>query len=100
MTTDKKSGKLKTINSELAKLKEKANQLELHWNNEKSIISQIRNSKKEIDELKVKAEITQRQGADLTEVAKIKYGLIPELENKIKKSQDELIKIQKRDKEY
>jgi ATP-dependent Clp protease ATP-binding subunit ClpB len=96
MTTDKKSSKLKTINSELAKLKEKADQLELHWNNEKSIISQIRNSKKEIDELKVKAEITQRQGADLTEVAKIKYGLIPDLENKIKKSQDELIKIQKK----
>ncbi len=96
MTTDKKSSKLKTINSELAKLKEKANQLELHWNNEKSIISQIRNSKKEIDELKVKAEITQRQGADLTEVAKIKYGLIPDLENKIKKSQDELIRIQKK----
>ncbi len=96
MTTDKKSSKLKAINQELARAKEKATQLELHWNNEKNIISQIRNSKKEIDELKVKAEITQRQGADLTEVAKIKYGLIPELENKIKKLQDELIKIQKK----
>lgn len=96
MTTDKKSTKLKTINQELAKLKEKATQLELHWNNEKNIISQIRNSKKEIEDLKIKAEITQRQGADLTEVAKIKYGLIPELENKIKKLQDELVKIQKK----
>ena len=96
MTTDKKSSKLKVVNQELAKLKEKATQLELHWNNEKNIISQIRNSKKEIEDLKIKAEITQRQGADLTEVAKIKYGLIPELENKIKKLQDELIKIQKK----
>ncbi len=96
MTTDKKSSKLKPINSELAKLKEKANQLELHWNNEKNIISQIRVSKKEIEDLKIRAEITQRQGADLTEVAKIKYGLIPDLENKIKKLQDELVKIQKR----
>jgi ATP-dependent Clp protease ATP-binding subunit ClpB len=96
MTTDKKSSKLKAVNQELAKIKEKANQLELHWNNEKNIISQIRNSKKEIEDLKIRAEITQRQGADLTEVAKIKYGLIPELENKIKKLQNELIKIQKK----
>jgi ATP-dependent Clp protease ATP-binding subunit ClpB len=96
MTTDKKSTKLKNVNQELAKFKEKATQLELHWNNEKNIISQIRNSKKEIEDLKIRAEITQRQGADLTEVAKIKYGLIPELENKIRKLQDELIKIQKK----
>ncbi len=96
MTTDKKSSKIRTLNSELAKLKEKANQLELHWNNEKNIISQIRGSKKEIEDLKIKAEIAQRQGADLTEVAKIKYGLIPELENKIKKFQEELTKIQKK----
>lgn len=92
-STDKKSAKTK-INQELAKLKERSAQLELHWNNEKNIISQIRNSKKEINDLKTKAEIIQRQGADLTEVAKIKYGLIPELENKIKKSQEELTKIQ------
>ncbi|MFZ4631664.1 MAG: ATP-dependent Clp protease ATP-binding subunit [Patescibacteria group bacterium] len=96
MTTDKKSNKLRSVNQELAKLKETANQLELHWNNEKNIISQIRDSKKTIEDLKIKAEITQRQGADLTEVAKIKYGLIPELENKIKKLQDELVKIQKK----
>ncbi|MFA6513817.1 MAG: AAA family ATPase [Patescibacteria group bacterium] len=96
MTTDKKSPKIRAINQELAKLKEKSNQLELHWNNEKNIISQIRNSKKEIEDLKIKSEIAQRQGADLTEVAKIKYGLIPELENKINQSQEELLKIQKR----
>jgi len=94
MATDKKSAKLRVINQELAKLKEHSSQLELHWNNEKNIISEIRNSKKEIEELKIKGEIIQRQGSDLTEVAKIKYGLIPELENNIKKFQDELIKIQ------
>jgi len=96
MTTDKKSPKIKAVNSELAKIKERANQLELHWNNEKNIISQIRNSKKEIEDLKIKAEIAQRQGADLTEVAKIKYSLIPELENKINSLQEELLKIQKK----
>ena len=96
LSADKKTPKLRSINQELSRLKEKAHQLELHWNNEKNIISQIRQHKKEIDELKIKAEISQRQGADLTEVAKIKYGLIPELENKIKASQEELAKIQKK----
>jgi len=96
MATDKKSTKLRAINQELAKLKEHSSQLELHWNNEKNIISEIRSSKKEIEELKIKAEIIQRQGSDLTEVAKIKYGLIPERENNIKKFQDELAKIQKK----
>ncbi len=95
-TTNKQPSKLRVINQELAKLKEKADQLELHWNNEKNIISQIRISKKEIDDLKIKAEITQRQGADLTEVAKIKYGLIPDLEKKINKLQTDLLKIQKK----
>lgn len=96
VATDKKSGKLRVVNQELAKLKEQASQLELHWNNEKNIISQIRNSKKHIEELRTKAEIIQRQGDDLTEVAKIKYGAIPEIESKIKGFQDELIKIQKK----
>jgi ATP-dependent Clp protease ATP-binding subunit ClpB len=96
MTADKKSPKLRALNSELAKIREKADQLELHWNNEKNIISQIRASKKEIEDLKIKAEISQRQGADLTEVAKIKYSLIPELEKKIQSLQTELLKIQKK----
>jgi len=92
----KKTPKLRSISKELSALKERANQLELHWNNEKNIISEIRQHKKDIDELKVKAEISQRQGSDLTEVAKIKYGLIPELEEKIKARQEELTKIQKK----
>ncbi len=96
MTADKRSSKIREVNKELAKVKERADQLELHWNNEKNIISAIRQSKKEIDDLKIKAEIAQRQGADLTEVAKIKYSLIPDLDRKIKNLQEELMKIQKK----
>ena len=96
MTSDKKSPKIREVNKELAKIKEQTDQLELHWNNEKNIISRIRDAKKEIEDLKIRAEITQRQGADLTEVAKIKYSLIPDLEKKIKDLQEELIKIQKK----
>jgi len=89
------AGKLKSVSKELEQLKEKSNQLELHWRNEKDIITKIRESKKKIDELKVKAEIIERKEYDLTRVAEIRYGLIPDLEKEVKKQESELIKIQK-----
>lgn len=93
---DNSSGKRIKINKELAELKEKANQLEIHWNNEKEIISKIRESKRKIDELKMEADIIERRGDDLTKVAEIRYALIPELEKEVKKQQEDLIKIQKK----
>ncbi|MFH1427300.1 MAG: AAA family ATPase [Patescibacteria group bacterium] len=87
--------KLKDLNRILAQLKEKANQLELHWQNEKNIITKIRESKKKIDALKAEAEIIERKGEDLTKVAEIRYAQIPQLEREVKKSESELVKIQK-----
>jgi ATP-dependent Clp protease ATP-binding subunit ClpB len=87
--------RLREINKELAALKEKAGQLELHWKNEKDKISKIRESKKKIEELKAQAEIIERKGDDLTKVAEIRYSQIPELEKEIKKQESELIEIQK-----
>ncbi len=84
------------ITKELEELKEKANQLEIHWNNEKSIISKIRESKIKIDELKIEADIVERRGDDLTKVAEIRYSLIPQLEKEVKTQQEELLKIQKK----
>jgi ATP-dependent Clp protease ATP-binding subunit ClpB len=86
----------KKITKDLEQIKEKANQLELHWKNEKNIITNIRNYKKKIDKLKIQAEITLRRGDDLTEVARIRYGEIPELEKEVKKEEAKLTKIQKK----
>ncbi len=83
------------INRQLEELKEKAGQLELHWKNEKEAIAKIRNSKREIDDLKREAEIAERRGDDLMRVAEIRYGLIPNLEKQVKKSEKELTEIQK-----
>ncbi|MCF7820802.1 MAG: AAA family ATPase [Candidatus Pacebacteria bacterium] len=96
LETEKKenTSQYKKIIKELETLKEKSNQLELHWKNEKDIISKIRNYKKEIDQSKIKAEIIQHRGDDLTEVARIRYGLIPELEKKVKQEEAKLTKIQ------
>jgi len=91
---NKQSQKIREINKKLAQVKEKANQLELHWQNEKNAIAKIRESKKQIDELKAKAEIIERRGDDLTQVAEILYSKIPALVEEIKKQEAELVKIQ------
>lgn len=92
----KKALKLKNINKQLAELKEEANQIELHWNNEKNIISKISSSKKSIDELKAKADMIEQKGDDLTRVAEIKYSEIPQLEKNVKTFEKELQKIQEK----
>ncbi|MDA3840344.1 MAG: AAA family ATPase [Patescibacteria group bacterium] len=87
--------KLRTLNKELAEKKEKATQLELHWKNEKAIISRVRESKRKIDDLKAEADIIERKGDDLTRVAEIRYSLIPDLKKVVKKQEQDLVKIQK-----
>jgi len=85
---------LKALEKELNDLKEKSKQLELHWKNEKEIITQIREARKEIDSLKQEADILERK-SELQKVAEIRYGQVPELEKKIKNLEKKLANIQK-----
>jgi ATP-dependent Clp protease ATP-binding subunit ClpB len=85
---------LKNLNKELNDLKEKSNQLELHWKNEKEIITKIRDAKKKIDSLKQEADILERK-SELQKVAEIRYGTIPALEKDIKSLEKKLAVIQK-----
>ncbi len=96
MRETKSSAKLRTINKKLAQWKEEANQIELHWKNEKSIIAKISGTKKKIDKLKAEAEIIERKGDDLTRVAEIRYSKIPNLDKQVKKHEAELTAIQKK----
>ncbi len=94
---DKKSNvKIKHLNKQIEEFKEKADQIELHWNNEKNIISKISVKKKEIDNLKAEAEIIERQGEDLAKVAEIRYAKIPALEKDVKELETGLLNIQKK----
>ncbi|MDD3190457.1 MAG: ATP-dependent chaperone ClpB [Candidatus Pacebacteria bacterium] len=85
--------RLAEIEKTIADLNEKSRDLEVQWKNEKEIISQIRESKKQIDSLKQEAEIADRS-AELQKVAEIRYGKIPELEKLITTKQKELVKAQ------
>ena len=80
--------RIKIIDKEIADLKEKTSELELRWNNEKEILSGIKELNKEIDILKVEADRAE-SSADLSKAAEIRYGSLPEkqkdLDSKVKK---------------
>ncbi len=82
------------LKKELENLREKSNEVEVHWKNEKEIITQIRGHKKEIDKLKQNADIEERKG-NLQKVAELRYGKIPATEEAIKKDEEKLAEIQK-----
>ncbi|MDD5490078.1 MAG: ATP-dependent chaperone ClpB [Candidatus Moranbacteria bacterium] len=86
--------RLEEIQERLGDLKEKTSKLEIQWKTEKDIITGIRNYKKEIDQLKKESEEAER-AAELQKVAEIRYGKIPELEEKIKEAQKKLDSKQK-----
>ncbi len=86
--------RLKKLKEELENLREKSNELEVHWKNEKEIITKIREHKKKIDKLKQEADIEERKG-NLQKVAEIRFGMIPMTEEAIKKDEQKLAEIQK-----
>ncbi len=86
--------RLKDLDKELNDLKEKSNQLELHWKSEKEIITKIREAKKQIDVLKIEADILERK-SELQKVAEIRYGKIPAVEKEIKSLEKKLTNVQK-----
>jgi len=90
---EKATTQIRKINKVLANIKEKVKNLEIRWKTEKEIITNIKEKKGEIDELRHRAEIASRV-SDLQKVAEIKYGKIPELEKEIKAAQIKLTKIQ------
>lgn len=93
--TDKDSKeRLQEIEKEISELKEQSNELEIQWKSEKEVITEIRQTKKDIERLKQEAEIAER-GADLQTVAEIRYGRIPDLEKRLETLQVKLSKMQK-----
>jgi len=85
----------KEISKILANLKEEQKALQTKWQTEKDLITKIKDTKKEIEDARFEAE-KAINSADLEKVAKIKYGKIPELDKKLKKSENKLARIQRK----
>lgn len=86
--------RLAEIDKELAELKERHGELELQWRTEKDVIDALKETSKELDQLREQAAQAERE-VDLEKAASIKYGQIPETEKKIKDLQKRLGEIQK-----
>ncbi len=86
--------RLKTLEKQLADLREKTDALEGKWKNEKDKIADIRAMTKNIERLRGEADVAERRG-DLETVAEIRYGAIPQEEKKLAEAEKALQKLQK-----
>ena len=82
---EKDEDKLKSLNLELANIKEERNEIFAQWEGEKSVVDNIQKTKQDIENYKLEAERAERNG-DYGKVAELRYG-------KIKEAQDELDRL-------
>jgi ATP-dependent Clp protease ATP-binding subunit ClpB len=94
MKREKDKAKLAIIAEQLANLEEQRLALRARWNQEKETIQKLRSAKEEIENLRLEAERLEREGK-YGEVAEVRYGKIPELEEAARESKEMLVKIQK-----
>lgn len=80
---------LKETQKELAELKDKFNAMHVKWENEKELITSVRNTKEEIEQATATMQKYERE-YDLNKVAEYKYGIIPGLEKKLKEAEEKV----------
>jgi len=86
--------RLRKLEKELADLKEEANKLQAHWQQEKNVIQQISSLKEQIEQMRMEIERAER-GADYGKAAQLKYGSLVQLEQKLAEEEKALAEIQK-----
>ncbi|MEK7501512.1 MAG: AAA family ATPase [Patescibacteria group bacterium] len=85
--------RMATIEREIADLKEGTSELELKWKNEKETITDLKRIKKELETLRIEAEMAEAR-ADLAKAAEIRYGKLPALEKELELKNKRLKKLQ------
>ncbi len=83
------SERLKEIDDELTGLQKEAEEMKQKWQKERELIKSLQESKRELEDLRIEAERAERSG-NFNYAAELKYGRIPELNNKVKKIQSEI----------
>jgi ATP-dependent Clp protease ATP-binding subunit ClpB len=90
---EKDETKLKSLNAELANLKEERNELNAKWQSEKEVVDNVQNLKTQIEEYKLEAERAEREG-DFGKVAELRYGKIKEAQEQLSKLEAQLAENQ------
>jgi ATP-dependent Clp protease ATP-binding subunit ClpB len=85
--------RVKSIDKEIANLREGTRELELKWKNEKESISGIKQIKHDLEVLRLEADAAEAT-ADLTKAAHIRYGRIPALQRELEGHEKRLKKLQ------
>ena len=95
--SDESEGKartrVKSIEKEVADLRDSTRELETKWKNERDVLTEIKRAKGELEKARIEAESSEAV-ADLTKTAEIRYGRIPALEKEIEMSTKRLKKLQ------
>ena len=79
--------RLAKLEKELANLEEEANLLTRRWQEEKGKLADAQKLKEQLDAARVELEQAQRKG-DLAKAGELAYGVIPDLEAKLKKIEE------------
>ena len=87
------SDKLQALNKEIADLQEQEKTFRSKWEGERALVNKIQQDKQAMEQLKFEAEKAEREG-NYGRVAEIRYGKLQQLEQDIKKIQDELHQTQ------
>ncbi len=94
LEVEKEATKKRTIDRQIADLKEKAKELQVKWQSEREVIAKIKNIKKEIEQLRFEIERGEAS-ANLQKVAELKYGKIPSLLKELNSAEKKLMHLQK-----
>ena len=86
--------RLDNVRSEIAELQEKISGLKSQWDAEKSVINEINERKKKLDEVREEATRLEREG-DFNRVAELRYGQMPQLQREVEEQTAKLAEMQK-----
>ena len=85
--------RLAAVEHEISELRERSGGMKAQWQAEKELIQETQKIKVEIENLKTEVDQATRRG-DLQRAAELRYGRIPELEQKLAEDQRRLEEVQ------
>lgn len=83
--------RLEELQSELVGLKKRVKEMTVKWQNEKSALEDLKKVRASLEEEKNRYETALMRGDNET-AARLKYGIIPELEKKLKSHEEDLLR--------
>ena len=88
--------RLSRIERDIADLKERSNELHIRWENEKSAIQDLQSIKEKIEQTRAEIERGERAN-DLEKVARLRYGTLRELEDRLVEGEGRIKQLQGED---